>query len=562
LFSGPSVKRIPMCIKGSKPVSSTDELLSKGPLDFLRENAAPGLGGGPDEMSQEAQIMFSQYLNSVCTNAKFLINHLGECYIKRLCDGIDAKIYITCEGTISLLTRFQDTNRNSGWLVGNDQFKEILKLVNEMNDHMEAHKSRCQIRSIFHQSHSQFEEDLDLLSESINRAKHLWYREPASVQCTQTSSNHGPPDMPPENTSPLDEELKNTFLLLLKNIKSSSALNEFKEDASDMMKKMYSDKYKGETDPFHCYFCGTNFKRSGNRKNHIKKVCSIIKEREEYLQTSSASTTSIHGVCLLDDSPNHDVHLQTPSSSIHAVSYLPDSKPIQEVTHLADPSTSLHIVPFLTDPMQVQLAPVDLSVKFPVDSSSTPNTSNLNISGAVVTTTPIISVPKQRATDPFTQISKDPVFKFGVHKKMSENMNEIQEEYNKIKSIKEEDIPKKLRQLDPNWRPSLTLLSNEAFDNLLENPELMVEYKTFAKKNLQSLSELTNKTKLCRRGKMSQPYDSEEVSRFLKQNSHVFMSKRIKCLQDKLVSKSKPTSIEESELYSTSNDNEILQVSK
>jgi len=93
-------------------VLSTEDLLKKGPMDFLRENAAPGYGGGPKEMSPEEKESFGRHLNSLCTNGKVLVDHLGECFINKKCGGIDANIYVTCEGTLSLLTRFQDTNRN------------------------------------------------------------------------------------------------------------------------------------------------------------------------------------------------------------------------------------------------------------------------------------------------------------------------------------------------------------------------------------------------------------------------------------------------------------------
>jgi hypothetical protein len=72
--------------------------------------------------------------------------------------------------------------RNSGWLVGNEQFQEIFELVTEINTLLDTHKDHCEVLDKYNKYHIPFEDDLDALTELCDSWKHLWYRDPTSVK--------------------------------------------------------------------------------------------------------------------------------------------------------------------------------------------------------------------------------------------------------------------------------------------------------------------------------------------------------------------------------------------
>jgi len=173
-------------------------------------------------------------------------------------------------------------------------------------------------------------------------------------------------------------------------------------------------------------------------------------------------------------------------------------------------------------------------------------------------------------TAPANTVPVDPstVFCFGAAENdyESELKRKIYRELQRISSIKSSDLPEWLRKLDPNWLPSRKVIfSSEAFQTLRQEAEAMKLYKNFAIKELEPLNRLIGPggPGFCRNARILQPYDSEEVTAFLKENAKSFVAERRQILEDIRETKALSAKIDEfqtHELYTISPDDSTLRV--
>jgi len=362
-----------------------------------------------------------------------------------------------------------------------------------------------------------------------------------------------------------------------------------------------------------CIFCEQKFKEKKNKNAHLKKACKIVGSKRTILKWEGQISISLNPNVPTSAAPCPSVPVIAAFSPATAASYTaasasaanspataalataapapaansPDtaaSATAASASAANSPATAALASAAYQEPSAAPAAnssdTAALATAAPAPADNSPDTAASATAGSVPAALahPVLDTPAHVSnpcsaptpTAPANTVPVDPstVFCFGAaeHDYESELKRKIYRELQRISSIKSSDLPEWLRKLDPNWLPSRKVIfSSEAFQTLRQEAEAMKLYKNFAIKELEPLNRLIGPggPGFCRNARILQPYDSEEVTAFLKENAKSFVAERRQILEDIRETEALSAKIDEfqtHELYTISPDDSTLRV--